>query len=234
MQLLTYVAPILVVGVAAVVTGWLAHRHPEWPWPAVGVCLAVLLVICELSWWIKLFSTRPFDPGTELPLQLCDITAWVAAAGLVWRREILQHLTYLWGVGGGIPALFLPVLGAPFPGWFYFEFYLAHGSLIVAGVLTVVAFGVRFRRSTMIRALVVTGAVAVVIGVVDVAIGGDYLYLVALPPVAGSLQALSSWPFYRFALCAVAALVLLMLGWIARERAGSEVSAATAPSQTGG
>lgn len=234
MELLTYVAPIVVVGVAAVAAGWLAHRFPGWPWRGVGICLAVLLVICELSWWVKLFSIRPFHPDTDLPLQLCDITAWVAAAGLVWRRELLQHLTYFWGVGGGIPALFLPVLGAPFPGWFYFEFYLAHGSLIVAGVLTIVAFGVRIRRNTMVRALVVTGAVAVAIGVTDVAIGGDYLYLVALPAAAGSLQALSSWPLYRVALCAVAALVMLMLGWIARERAGPEMSPATAPTQTGG
>lgn len=233
MELLIYVAPIVVVGVAAIATGWLANRHPEWPWRTVGICLAVLLVVCELSWWVKLFSTRPFDPGTELPLELCDITAWVAAAGLVWRRELLQHLTYFWGVGGGIPALFLPVLGAPFPSWFYFEFYLAHGSLVVAGILTVVAFGVRFRRSTVLRAIVVTGAVAVVIGVVDVAIGGDYLYLVALPPVVGSLQALSSWPLYRPAFVAVAALVMVMLGWIARERAGAQVSTATAPTEPG-
>lgn len=234
MELLTYVAPIVVVGVAAVAAGLLAHRFPTWHWRWVGVGLAVLLVICELSWWVKLFSIRPFHPGTDLPLQLCDITAWVAAAGLVWRRELLQHLTYFWGVGGGIPALFLPVLGAPFPGWFYFEFYLAHGGLIVAGVLTIVAFGVRIRRNTMVRALLVTGAVGVVIGVVDVAIGGDYLYLVALPAAAGSLQALSSWPFYRVALCAVAALVMLMLGWIARDRSSPELAAATAPSQTGG
>ncbi len=234
MDLLTYMAPIVVVGVAAAAAGWLAHRFPQWPWREIGVCLAVLLMVCELSWWAKLFTTRPFDPGTELPLQLCDITVWVTAAALLWRRELLQQLTYLWGVGGGLPALFLPVLGAPFPGWFYFEFYLTHGSLIVAGVLMVTGFGVRIRRSTMVRALVITGAVALVIGIVDVVIGGDYLYLVALPPVAGSLQALSTWPPYRLALCAVAALVMLMLGWVARDRGGPELAAATAPTQTGG
>lgn len=234
MELVIYLAPILVVGSAAVTAGWLAHRFPEWPWRTVGVCLAVVLMTTELTWWAKLFTTRPFDPATELPLQLCDITVWVTAAALLWRRELLQHLTYFWGLGGGIPAVFLPVLGAPFPGWFYFEFYLTHGSLIVAGVLMVTAFGVRIRRSTMLRALVITGAVGLVIGIVDVAIGGDYLYLVALPPVAGSLQTLSAWPPYRLALCAVAALVMLILGWIARERAGSELAAATAPTQTGG
>lgn len=226
---MTYTAPIVVAGLAAIGAGLLAHRFPHWPWRAAGIGLAVVLVVSEASWWVKLLATRPFDPGVDLPLQLCDITAWVAAAALVWRREILRHLTYFWGVGGGIPALFIPVLGAPFPSWYYFEFYLAHGSLIVAGVLMVVAFGVRIRRTTMIRALAVTAALSVVIGIVDVAIGGDYLYLITLPPAAGSLQSLSSWPLYRAALVTVAALVMLLLGWIARDRTATELPAATAP-----
>ena len=233
MGLLTYWGPIVVVGVAAVAAGWLAYRYPRWRWRWVGFGLAVVLVASEASWWIKLFTTRPFHAGTDLPLELCDLTAWVAAAGLIWRREILQHLTYFWGVGGGIPALFLPVLGAPFPSWFYFEFYLAHGSLVVAGVLTIVAFGVRIRRGTMVRAIVVTGAVALVIGVLDIAVGGDYLYLIALPPVVGGLQALSSWPLYRPAFVAVAILVMLMLGWIARDRPRPEMARATAPTEAG-
>lgn len=233
MDLLIYGAPIVVVVVAAVAVGTLAHRYPQWPWRTVGILLAALLVGSEISWWVRLFSNRPFDAGADLPLQLCDITVWVAAAALVFRREVLQHLTWFWGLGGGIPALFLPVRGAPFPGWLYFEFYLAHGGIIVAGLLVVIAFGARIRFGTMIRALVITGAVAVGAGILDVAIGGDYLYLSTLPSVTGPLQSLSSWPLYRVALCAVAALVMVFLGWVARERGMMELSPATAPSETG-
>lgn len=234
MSLVTYTAPIVVVGLVAIAAGLLAHRFPSWPWRWVGVGLAVVLVVSEASWWVKLLSTRPFDPGVDLPVQLCDITAWVAAASLVWRREILQQLAYFWGVGGGLPALFIPVLGAGFPNWFFFEFYLAHGSLVVTGVLTIVAFGVRIRRSTMIRALLITAAVAVVVGILDVAVGGDYLYLITLPAAAGSLQSLSSWPLYRPALVAVAVLVMLLLGWIARDRRTTdELPARTAPTHSG-
>lgn len=232
MESVTYTAPIVVVGVAALAAGLLAHRFPAWPWRTVGICLAVVLVGSELSWWVKLFTTRPFVPGVDLPIELCDLSAWVAAAGLVWRRALLQQLTYFWGVGGGVPALFIPVLGAPFPSWFYFEFYLAHGSLVVAGVLSVVAFGVRIRWSTMLRALAVTASLTVVIGIVDVAIGGDYLYLISLPAAAGAFQALSSWPLYRPALITVAILAMLLLGWIARDRATSPVSQATAPTHS--
>ncbi|MBO0703402.1 MAG: TIGR02206 family membrane protein [Candidatus Dormibacteraeota bacterium] len=233
MDLLTYVVPIVVVGFAAVAAGWLPHRYPEWPWRLVGVCLAAMLVICEASWWVKLLTTRPFHLAADLPLQLCDLTVWVAAAALVFRREILLQLTWLWGVGGGIPALFLPVRGAPFPGWFYFEFYLAHGGIIVAGLLAVVAFGMRIRFSSMVRALVITGALALAVGSFDVVTGGDYLYLTSLPAVAGALQALSSWPLYRVALCSAAALVLIGLGWVARERGTAELAPAAAPTQTG-
>lgn len=233
MGLLTYGVPIVVVAVAAIATGVLAHRRPKWPWRRVGIVLAVLLMGCEISWWVKLFTARPFHAATDLPAQLCDMTVWVAAAALIFRRELLQHLTWFWGLGGGIPALFLPVRGAPFPGWFYFEFYLAHGGIIVAGLLVVIAFGARIRLGTMVRAMVVTGAVAVGAGILDVGARGDYLYLAALPSVAGPLQSLSSWPLYRVALCAAAALVMVVLGWVARERADSELSTAAAPTQPG-
>lgn len=233
MELLTYAAPIAVVALVAVATGWLAHSRPEWPWRTVGLLLAGILVVCEASWWIKLFTARPFHAATDLPSQLCDITVWVAAAALVFRREILQHLTWFWGIGGGIPALFLPVRGAPFPGWFYFEFYLAHGGIVLAGLLVVIAFGARVRLVTMIRAMIITGAVALAGGILDAAIGGDYLYLAALPSVAGPLQSLSSWPLYRVALCSVAALVMVLLGWVARERGDPELSTAPAPTQPG-
>lgn len=233
MGLLTYGAPIVVVAVVAISTAWLAHRCPQWPWRTVGILLAALVAGSEISWWIRLLTTRPFHPSTDLPLQLCDVTVWVAAAALLFRREVLQHLTWFWGVGGGVPALFLPVRGAAFPGWFYFEFYLAHGGIILAAVLVVIASGARIRFGALLRALVITGAVAVGAGILDVATGGDYLYLATLPPVTGPLQSLSSWPFYRVALCAAAALVMVVLGWIARERGGPELAAATASSQTG-
>lgn len=233
MDLLTYAVPIVVVTLAAITVGSLAHRHPEWPWRTAGLVLAAVLVGCEVSWWVKLLTTRPFHAAADLPLQLCDVTVWVAAAALVFRREVLQHLTWFWGMGGGIPALFLPVRGAPFPGWFYFEFYLAHGGIIVAALLVVIALGARIRFGTMVRALVITGAVAVAGGILDVAVGGDYLYLASLPPVTGPLQSLSSWPLYRVALCMAAALVMVALGWVARERGGTELAAAAAPSQPG-
>lgn len=233
MDLVTYAVPIVVVALVAIAVGSLAHRHPEWPWRTVGMLLAVVLVACEVSWWVKLLTARPFHAAADLPLQLCDITVWVAAAALVFRREILQHLAWFWGMGGGIPALFLPVRGAPFPGWFYFEFYLAHGGIIVAALLIVIAFGVRVRVATTIRAMVITGAVAVAAGILDVATGGDYMYLASLPSITGPLQALSSWPLYRVALCLVAALVMVLLGWVAREREAPELSSATAPTQTG-
>lgn len=232
MQLLIYWVPIAVTAVAAVLAMWLPHRRPDWPWRTVGVVLAFLLAVCEASWWVDLLASRPFDAAVDLPLQLCDITAWVAAAALVFRRDVLYQLTYLWGVGGGIPALFLPVRGQPFPGWFYFEFYLAHGALVVAGLLSVVAFGTRFRPATAIRAMVVTGVVALCMGIVDILSGGDYLYLASLPPVTGPVQVLSTWPWYRPAFCFVAALGVAFLAWLARSR-DADVSAVAAPTHTG-
>ncbi|MGH7921767.1 MAG: hypothetical protein ACREQM_17765, partial [Candidatus Dormibacteraceae bacterium] len=97
MGLVTYWVPIVVAGAAAIGAGWLPRRRPRWPWRAIGVCLAVVLAVCEGTWWVKLLGTRPFSAATDLPLQLCDLTAWVAAAAMLLRRETLYDLTWFWG-----------------------------------------------------------------------------------------------------------------------------------------
>src|SRR2546421_11652500 len=76
-----------------------ARRRPG-SWLKV---LAAVLVVDEVSWWVFLLGGG--QPGSQvalsLPLQLCDVAIFIAAAALWTRRQLVVEVTYFWGLAGG-------------------------------------------------------------------------------------------------------------------------------------
>ena len=107
-----------------------ARRRPG-SWLKV---LAAVLVVDEVSWWFFLLGGG--QPGSQvalsLPLQLCDVAIFIAAAALWTRRQLVVEVTYFWGLAGTIQALLTPDLPQHFPSYPYFQYYIAHGGVVAA------------------------------------------------------------------------------------------------------
>jgi hypothetical integral membrane protein (TIGR02206 family) len=189
-----HVGALIVIAVATAVAVVAARRGPggwlRW--------LAVLLVVDEVSWWI--FVLAGGEPGTEvacsLPLQLCDVAIFVAAAALWTRRPLLVEVTYFWGLAGTIQALLTPDLPQHFPSYPYFQYYIAHGGVVCAAVLLVFGLREHPRPGAVARITVLTAAFAALVGAVDAVTGANYMYLRARPPTPTLLDLLGPWPVY--------------------------------------
>src|SRR5690349_8995467 len=105
-----------------------------------GFAMAILLVGAEVGWWIYLAATgaKDADLGTALPLQLCDAGIFIAAFALVLRTQLLVEMTYFWGLAGTIQAVITPDLPQHFPAFPYFQYYVAHGGIVVGALFLVV------------------------------------------------------------------------------------------------
>ena len=175
--------------------------------------LAVLLVGAEVGWWIYLAATGAKDAelGTALPLQLCDAGIFIAAFALVLRTQILVEMTYFWGLAGTIQAVITPDLPQHFPAFPYFQYYVAHGGIILAALFLVVGLGQWPRRDALPRVLVVTVAYTLLVGAIDAATGADYMFLRAKPTSGSLLDLLGPWPWYLIwaGLVGIALLFLL-------------------------
>src|SRR5437660_9484513 len=102
--------------------------------------LALILVADEVSWWVFLAAGEgePGQRAQPLPLQLCDVAIFVAAAALWTRNQLLVEITYFWGLAGTLQALLTPDLGTQhFPSYPYFQYYVAHGGVVAAALLLV-------------------------------------------------------------------------------------------------
>lgn len=199
------------VALAAVVVTAAARLFPG-RWTTVFArALAVFLVANQLSWYVVERNTLSLQ--WSLPLGLCEMGTFVAAAALWWQTPLVVEITYFWGLGGTIQALLTPELAASdlFPSYFYFQYYINHAGIVVAALFLVVGLHLVPRPGAVLRLTAVTLGYLVVVAGIDRLTEGDYLYLRAPPPTVSILNLLGPWPWYILGMMALGLVVLLLL-----------------------
>jgi hypothetical integral membrane protein (TIGR02206 family) len=183
-------------------------------WPGTWLrVLAVVLVVDEVSWWV--FVAAGGVPGSELayslPLQLCDVAVFVAAAALWTRRQLPVEVTYFWGLAGTVQALLTPDLPEHFPSYPYFQYYLAHGGVVCAALLLVVGMRRHPRPWAAVWVMALTIAYAALVGAIDAVTGANYMYLREKPSAPTLLDLLGPWPLYILAGTGLAVILFAIL-----------------------
>ena len=204
-----HVVALIVLALSTILLVVGARRRPG-PWLKV---FAAVLVVDEVSWWLFLLGGG--QPGSQvalsLPLQLCDVAIFIAAAALFTRRQLVVEVTYFWGLAGTIQALLTPDLPQHFPSYPYFQYYIAHGGVVAAALVLVVGLRQHPRRWAVARVAGLTVAYAALVGFVDAVTGADYMYLRSKPPSATLLDILGPWPWYILSAAAIAACLFAIL-----------------------
>ena len=204
-----HVVALIVVALSTILLVVGARRRPG-PWLKV---FAAVLVVDEVSWWLFLLGGG--QPGSQvalsLPLQLCDVAIFIAAAALFTRRQLVVEVTYFWGLAGTIQALLTPDLPQHFPSYPYFQYYIAHGGVVAAALVLVVGLRQHPRRWAVARVAGLTVAYTALVGFVDAVTGADYMYLRSKPPSATLLDILGPWPWYILSAAAIAACLFAIL-----------------------
>jgi hypothetical integral membrane protein (TIGR02206 family) len=200
---------LIVIAVATVALVVAARRRPG-QWLKL---LAAVLLVDEVSWWVYLLVGGV--PGSQLaqslPLQLCDVAIFIAAAALWTRHQVAVEVTYFWGLAGTVQALITPDLPQHFPTYPYFQYYVAHGGVVATGLLLVVGMRLHPRPWAVLRVAGLTILYAVLVGLVDAVTGANYMYLRSKPPTPTLLDVLGPWPVYIFSAGAIAAVLFAIL-----------------------
>ena len=205
-----HVLPLAILVVAAVLLCVAARRAPGRWIDAVAAIIALTLVVAELSWQPYVVANKTWSAAASLPVQLCDVAAFVAAAALVWRQLVLVEVAYFWGLGGTLQAVLTPDLKDHFPSFPYLQFYVTHDLVILAALFLVFGLALQPRSGAVRRIFVLTVVFAIVVGLIDLATGGNYMYLRQVPASGSLLDLMGPWPWY-IAAGAVLTLVVLAI-----------------------
>ena len=200
----------LLVAVAAALC--ISARRVPGRWTGMAaVVIAAAIVVTELSWQPYVLANHGWSVAFSLPVQLCDVGGFVAAAALLWRQALLVEVAYFWGLGGTVQALLTPDLRDHFPSFPYLQFYATHDLVVLAALFLVIGLGLQPRAGAVRRIFLLTLGFAAVIGLVDLATGGNYLYLRQVPAQGSLLSVMGPWPWYILVGTLLTLIVLAVL-----------------------
>src|ERR1700704_3349565 len=145
---------LIAIAIAALV---LAARMRPGRWTVVaGRALALVILINECGWWVWLAGQHTWSASYALPLQLCDVVAFVAAAALWFQLPILVELTYFWGIAGTANGLISPDLPDHFPSYLFLQYFIAHGAIVAAALFLVGGLRITPRQGPVAGGLALT------------------------------------------------------------------------------
>jgi hypothetical integral membrane protein (TIGR02206 family) len=148
---------------------------------------------------------------TVLPLELCDAALVLAVITLLTPRRAPAEIVYFWAGSGTLLAMLTPELPWNFPRWEFVVFFGLHGLVLVASLVLVFGLGLRPRPGAPWRAFGITVGWTAFVGLVNLALGTNFMYLRHKPLVATPLDWMGPWPVYVLTGAAVALVLFHLL-----------------------
>jgi hypothetical integral membrane protein (TIGR02206 family) len=200
---------LIAIAIAALV---LAARMRPGRWTVVaGRALALVILINECGWWVWLAGQHTWSAGYALPLQLCDVVAFVAVGALWFRLPLLVELTYFWGIAGTANGLISPDLPDHFPSYLFLQYFIAHGAIVAAALFLVIGLRIAPRRGAVPRMIALTVALAGLDAVANLLSGGNYMYLRHVPAAPSLLNLMGPWPWYILSAAGLSVAIFVLL-----------------------
>lgn len=197
----------LLLALALIAWGRLNRRHPAHRWlPRV---LGLVIVVAELVFVYYPVYLGTFGWDWGLPLQLCDLTAFIGGAGLVFESAFMLEVGFFLGLSATLLTTATPDLRHDYPHIEFWCFFLTHAFVSVAVAYAVFGLDRRPRPNAGLRVWLAVNAYGLLAILVNLKLGSNYLYICRKPGVNSPFDYLGDWPYY------VVALDLLLGAFIA-------------------
>jgi len=185
---------------------------PRWP-RAAAWSISAVLAAGETTWYVYRIKVEGFQFPDGIPLQLCDLTVWLTAFTLVFRRQAVFEFTFFAGLAGAAMALFFPDLWAPLCSYPSIYFFWSHGLIVASLAALAWSGGMRPKPGCVRRSMLVLNAYGAVVACFNLVFDTNYMYLCTKPAGASPLDYMGPWPWYILSaeLFAVALFALLWL-----------------------
>ena len=189
--------------VAAVLT---ARRGGDETRRRVRFGLAVALVSCHLTEY-SVALWQGWYRIQMLPLEMCDLAAAFGVYALLTRDPQAAGPAWFFALSGTLPALITPELNVTFPHVRFVVYFLEHGLTVITALVLVIGLGIVPPVGAWFRAALVLNAFAAFNGMLNFALGTNFMYLSHKPYGPTPYDWFPPWPGY----IAVLEVLVLML-----------------------
>ena len=147
-----------------------------------------------------------WDITNSLPLHLCGISSLVIIYIMFKYNQSMYEYLVLLGIPSAIHSILTPQFINGWDGYYFPEFYLSHGAILLAPLYLSINYEYKLRLNSWITAFRNGLLLACLIGVINLTIGyfygitPNYLYLCEAPIADNPLLFTTEWPYYFFVL----------------------------------
>ena len=158
--------------------------------------MAALLILAEviLQWWY--FHWGIWEASDSLPFHLCSAAVILCPVMLVTRNYRLYEVLFFWGMAGTSQAVLTPDLWYGVSHFIFFQYFFAHGLIIIACLWMTLVEKYRPTGKSVFRAIIYTNLYALFVLPLNYLLGANYLFLMAKPSQPSILDYLAPWPWY--------------------------------------
>lgn len=166
---------------------------------AIRYGLVVVLALTEIGLNTWYFANDLWDVRYTLPLELCSVTLVLSIIMLLTRSNKLYQILYFAGIAGAFQAIITPALAYGYPHFRYFEYFIAHGAIVLSPLYMTWIEQHRPTWKSIGWSLLFLNALALVVGAVNYLLGSNYMFLNHKPDTASALDLLGPYPYYLLA-----------------------------------
>ena len=136
-----------------------------------------------------------WDKAHSLPLHLCGISAIISFIVLFKFNQFLYEFIILLGIPGAIQSLATPELTLGYDPVLLAEYFVSHGGIILTGLYLTFVLGHKPRIRSWIGAVVASQVLLVVVHMLNVVLGSNYMYT-RIKPIVDNILIIGEYPYY--------------------------------------
>lgn len=162
----------------------------------IRILLAVIMMVAELSTYYWAVVNGTFDLGSSLPLTLCGMNVYLAFILIVSKSYLLYELLVFMGLLGSLQAVLTPDVTYSFPHIRYIQFFTTHGCVLIIIFYMTFIYNFKPKVISIIKSYIVLVLYTIAVGIFNIFLNGNYLFLSDKPESTSLLDYFGSWPWY--------------------------------------
>ena len=172
--------------------------------------VAAILLIQEIGLHIYRYQVGLWTLDYALPLHFCNMMILASIYLMFTGNKTVFDVVYLFGLAGTLQAILTPAVEEGFPHFRFFQFFIAHGFIILSSLYYVFVHGYRVDFKSVKRTFLIVNLLVPPIMLINWLTGGNYNNLNRVPDVPTLIDYLGPWPWYLIPLELLAITFLLL------------------------
>jgi hypothetical integral membrane protein (TIGR02206 family) len=174
--------------------------------------VAIFLVLNELAWHLYNIRAGTWSVRDMLPLHICSVMVFASAILLVTKSYRVYEFQYFLGIAAASQVLFTPDAGVyNFPDFRFFQTFLSHGMIIFTALYMTFVEGFRPTAWSLLKVAVGMNGYILIVGLVNIPLESNYLFLMQKAPIPSLLDYLGPWPWYILGMEVIGAAICVLL-----------------------